>query len=241
MLIDTAPWRPVNASAWNSLENGNLISDFDAAQLSIKLLLALTFRTSHIQPDVNHIVVARHVRSPIDSELVDDRSFTGLSVAASEEEKIYFKVRPMKIETYTSTSTGYCASRNSSRQLGGKRICTAARVPCVSGTSKVRCDGKAKSSSFFENCFRVSYNTLISRWVFAECTPVRRRKMERWWWLKVILITCTPTPWKALPEKKLESASNGKEENVPVASARGKFLLANSPAKGKPGPRHSSM
>lgn len=80
---------------------------------------------------------------------------------------------------YTSTMTGKAASLSSSRQLGGKRICTAARVPCVSVISNERCVGSASSSSFLENCFRVSYNTLISLWFFAECTPVRRRKERR--------------------------------------------------------------
>lgn len=74
--------------------------------------------------------------------------------------------------TYTSTRIGKFASRSSSRQLGGKRICTEARVPCVSGISNVFILGRAISSSFFENCFLVSYSTFTSRWVFAECTPV---------------------------------------------------------------------
>ena len=74
--------------------------------------------------------------------------------------------------TYTSTSTGNAASLNSSRQLGGNSICTAARVPCVNEISNERCVGSASSWSFSENCFRVSYKILTSLCVFAECTPV---------------------------------------------------------------------
>lgn len=48
--------------------------------MSIKFLLPLTSCTSHIQSDVNHIVVTRHVRSPIDSKLVSNCRLAGLSV-----------------------------------------------------------------------------------------------------------------------------------------------------------------
>lgn len=141
-----------------------MICDFDATQAPIKFLLSLAFCTSHIQSNVNHIVVTRHVGSPVDSELINHRRLTGPSVAENVKKNVSVSViKIVAHESYTSTSTGKAASLSSSRQLGGKRICTAARVPCVSGISKERCVGRAIASSFLENCFRVSYNTLISR------------------------------------------------------------------------------
>jgi hypothetical protein len=79
-------------------------------------------------------------------------------------------------QTHTSTSTGYAASRSSSRQLGGRNICTAARVPCVREISNDLCIGSASSWSLSKYWVRVSYNILTSLCVFAKCTPVRGRK-----------------------------------------------------------------
>lgn len=164
--------------------------------MSKELLLSLTPRAPHIELDINYIVVTWHVSAPIDSKVFADRSFarTSITVESVDEKKgrenwtiiqYCVKRKPVPDElwmhllnplvpqsTYTSTRIGKFASRNSSRQLGGKRICTEARVPCVSGISNVFILGRAMSSSFFENCFLVSYSTFTSRWVFAECTPV---------------------------------------------------------------------
>lgn len=62
----------MNAGVINSLYDSYLIVDFNAAQVPIQLLLALAPRTPHIQPDVNHVVMTRHVRSPVDAKLVDN-------------------------------------------------------------------------------------------------------------------------------------------------------------------------
>lgn len=151
--------------------------------MSIQFLFSLTFRTSYIQANVNHVIMTWHVGSPVNSKLIYNCRLAGFSVTNKYEKRIKLVQIIQNIFTYTSTRTGKAASLSSSRQLGGNRICTAARVPCVSGISKERCVGKAKASSFLENCLRVSYNTLMSLWVFAECTPVNEIN-----WKKLISI-----------------------------------------------------
>jgi hypothetical protein len=77
-----------NRQLINSLYCSNLIINLNAAQMSIELLLSLTFRTSDIEANVNHIVVTRHVGSPIDSELIDDRCLARFSVTENDSNEI---------------------------------------------------------------------------------------------------------------------------------------------------------
>lgn len=62
----------VNVDVINLLYDSYLIVNFNATQVPIQLLLALAPCTPHIQPDVNHVIMTRHVRSPIDAKLVDN-------------------------------------------------------------------------------------------------------------------------------------------------------------------------
>jgi hypothetical protein len=64
----------------NSLDCCNLIINLNTAQMSIELRFSLTFSAPYIKANVNHIVVTRHVSSPIDSELIDDCCFARFSV-----------------------------------------------------------------------------------------------------------------------------------------------------------------
>lgn len=87
-------------------------------------------------------------------------------------------VRDSDVDTYTSTRTGKAASRNSSRQLGGYRICTWIRVPWFSVISNECFFG---SASLSRRCLIDEFAMLNSScnniFVLIECTPTRRKEM----------------------------------------------------------------
>lgn len=88
-------------------------------------------------------------------------------------------VRDFDVDTYTSTRTGKAASRNSSRQLGGYRICTWIRVPWFNVISNECFFG---SASLSRRCLIDEFPMLNSScnniFVLIECTPTHQEKRD---------------------------------------------------------------
>lgn len=62
-------------------ERSDLILHFSTTQVTIECLFALSFWTSHIQPNVNDIISTRLVCSPIDLKLFRYRRWTRSSIS----------------------------------------------------------------------------------------------------------------------------------------------------------------
>lgn len=65
-------------------QHSELILYLDAAYLPEEILLSLTTGAAYVQSHIDHVVVTRHIRSPVYPELVRDGLAAGTAVHLDE-------------------------------------------------------------------------------------------------------------------------------------------------------------